>query len=97
MRSTSDPVQFVSCDGAFHRAIASVSGNPIYEALSGSLFDWLAQFHFDLVRSPGLELLTLGEHSAILEAIATGNPEAAGEAMIQHLTRANLRYPDRNA
>ena len=88
----SDTYLFVKCDGALHRAIAGIGGNPIYELLSGSLFDWLSQFHVDMVRSPGLELLTLGEHEAIVNAIIDGKADAAKEAMTQHLTRANMRY-----
>lgn len=91
-QAQSDATLFVRCDGAFHRAIASIGGNPIYELLSGSLFDWLSQFHIDMVRSPGLEMLTLGEHEVIVDAITQGKPGTAKEAMIQHLTRANLRY-----
>ena len=87
----------MKCDGAFHRAIAGIGGNPIYELLSGSLFEWLSQFHVDMVRSPGLELLTLGEHEAIVDAIIAGKADAAKEAMIQHLTRANLRYRNSGA
>ena len=96
-QAQSDPSLFVKCDGAFHRAIAGISGNPIYELLSGSLFEWLSQFHVDMVRSPGLELLTLGEHEVIVDAITAGKADAAKEAMVQHLTRANLRYRNSGA
>ena len=91
-KAQADPSLFIKCDGAFHRAIAGIGGNPIYELLSGSLFEWLSQFHVDMVRSPGLETLTLGEHAAIVDAITAGKADAAKEAMVQHLTRANLRY-----
>ena len=90
--ASSDPALFVACDGALHRAIASISGNPIYEVVSGSLFEWLSEFHVDLVRFSGLEQLTLEEHQAIVDAIIAAEPEAASEAMILHLTRADQRY-----
>jgi GntR family transcriptional regulator, sialic acid-inducible nan operon repressor len=89
---SNDALQFVKCDGDLHKAIARISGNPIYEIVSGSMFDWLSQFHVDLVRQPGLELLTLIEHEAIIAAITSGNASAAKEAMHVHLTRANQRY-----
>ena len=45
-----DPDKFLELDGAFHRSIASISGNPIFETLSHALFNWLSQYHIDLVR-----------------------------------------------
>ncbi len=84
--------QFLEADGAFHQTVAAISGNPIYELLSVSLFNWLAHFHKDLVRKPGLEKLTLDEHKMILNAIAAGDPDAAGNHMADHLNRANVLY-----
>ena len=37
----------------------------------------VADFHVDLVSVPGLEALTLAEHHQILDAIASGDAEAA--------------------
>jgi GntR family transcriptional regulator, sialic acid-inducible nan operon repressor len=79
-------------DGRFHREIASLSGNPIWPALSDALFLWLNDFHVDLVSVPGKENLTLAEHREIIGAIATGDPECAARAMRDHLTRANVLY-----
>ena len=79
-------------DGRFHREIAALSGNPIWPALSDALFRWLNDFHVDLVSVPGKERLTLAEHRGILAAIASGDPEAAAQAMRDHLTRANDLY-----
>lgn len=88
----SDQQAFLQADGAFHAAIASISGNPIFSALSAAIFDWLAQFHLDLVRQPGLEILTVDEHAAIVDAIEDGDAERAGQAMADHLNRANALY-----
>jgi DNA-binding FadR family transcriptional regulator len=91
--------QFRLVDGRFHREIAALSGNPIWPALSDALFRWLNDFHVDLVSVPGKERLTLAEHREIIEAIASGDPDAAARAMRDHLTRANDLYrkadPDR--
>ena len=88
--------EFFALDGAFHAAIAGVSGNPIFESLSRSLFGWLAHFHADLVRKRGLEKLTLAEHEAILAAIAASDPERAAKEMADHLYRANSLYHQDN-
>ena len=90
--AASDHQRFLAHDGEFHVAIARTSGNPIFVSLCEALFDWLAQFHIDLVSRPGLETLTLSEHREILTAIEKGDPEAAAKAMSDHLYRANRLY-----
>ena len=87
-----DLPRFLEMDKLFHREIAAISGNPIYTAVSQAVFEWLEEFHVELVRLPGAEKITLDEHQAIFEAIAAGDPEAAATAMTQHLTRANTLY-----
>jgi len=96
-RSVRDnPIEFLAFDGRFHRRIAAISGNPIFESVAFALFDWLREFHADLVRKPGLEALTLEEHRAILTAIESGDPIAAADAVEAHLTRANKLYHQSN-
>ncbi|WP_197945309.1 transcriptional regulator NanR [Oricola thermophila] len=87
-----EPDRFLRQDGEFHRRIAKMSGNPIFESLSAALFNWLAHFHVDFVRMPGNEELTLEEHRSILDAIAAGDSEAAANRMRDHLNRANKLY-----
>lgn len=87
---------FLECDGRFHHRIAEISGNPIFSSLSQALFNWLAEFHFDLVRRPGLEQLTLSEHWQILEAIERGDADDAARFMGEHLNRANSLYHQDN-
>jgi DNA-binding FadR family transcriptional regulator len=79
-------------DNLFHREIARINGNPIFTAVNQAVFEWLEEFHVELVRLPAAEQLTLEEHSAIFDAIAERNPERAAEAMERHLTRANALY-----
>jgi GntR family transcriptional regulator, sialic acid-inducible nan operon repressor len=85
-------VQFRALDGRFHRDLAAISGNPIWSALADALFRWLNDFHVHLVSVPGLESVTLSEHRAILDAVISGNPDRAAEAMSLHLGRANELY-----
>ncbi len=94
--NTGNPARFLALDGEFHQAIAAVSGNPIFESLSFSLFRWLAEFHTDQVRKPGLEQVTLSEHGLIVSAIEQGDAGAAGVAMQDHLNRANALYDHSN-
>jgi DNA-binding FadR family transcriptional regulator len=95
-RARLDSEAFLAADGRFHHRIALVTGNPIFANLSQALFAWLARFHFDLVRKPGLERLTLAEHRQILEAIERGAPDEAGRLTADHLNRANTLYNQAN-
>jgi DNA-binding FadR family transcriptional regulator len=92
-----DSKLFQEIDGEFHREIAAVSGNPILAAVSESIFRWLADFHVDLVRFPGLEELTLSEHQAVLSAIAAKDATVAANAVRDHLLRANGLYRQKEA
>jgi GntR family transcriptional regulator, sialic acid-inducible nan operon repressor len=90
-RIAADP-EFLQRDMEFHRAIAAISGNAIYVALSQAIFDWLGQFHVNLVRARGAENVTIAEHLKICERIAAHDVEGAAAAMTAHLTRASKLY-----
>jgi GntR family transcriptional regulator, sialic acid-inducible nan operon repressor len=83
---------FLACDMRFHRRIAAIGGNPIYPAVSQAIFEWLAEFHIDLVSVPGAEDLTVREHARIVEEIERGDADRAAAAMRDHLRRANALY-----
>ncbi|MEY2876280.1 MAG: hypothetical protein RLZZ373_3651 [Pseudomonadota bacterium] len=84
--------QFLPRDMAFHREIAQIGGNPIYPAIVEALFHWASEYYQSIVRAPGAEDLTLAEHERIVEAIAARDPDAAAQAMRDHLTRASALY-----
>ncbi|HET7714704.1 MAG TPA: transcriptional regulator NanR [Bauldia sp.] len=84
--------EFLPRDMEFHREIAAMTGNPIFPALVEAMFGWLGVYYVHLVRVQGAEDLTIAEHRRILEAIAAGQPEAAAEAMHEHISRGNALY-----
>lgn len=84
--------RFLSCDMAFHREIAEISGNPIFPATIEAMFNWASAFYHSIVRAPGAEELTLSEHQRILDAIACRDADGAAQAMSDHLLRANVLY-----
>ncbi len=92
LASLNDLTRFLEMDKLFHREIAAISRNPIYAAVSQAIFEWLEEFHVELVRVPGAEQITLKEHGAIFKAIAARDPDRAAKAMEQHLKRANKVY-----
>lgn len=87
-----DGSKFLAKDMAFHRAIASISGNPIFEAVSRAMLEWLERFYVDLVRAPGREHIGFAEHKRIFNSIARHDPDGAARAMTAHLNRANKLY-----
>ncbi|MEY4712447.1 MAG: hypothetical protein RIS88_1897 [Pseudomonadota bacterium] len=93
--SLDDPQGFLATDMAFHRAIAAISGNAIYMAVSQAMLEWLEQFHHEAVRAPGAEKTTLNEHVKMFNCIAAHDPQGAEAALVAHLRRANKHYGTR--
>lgn len=92
-----DPDSAELWDGALHRLIAQAAGNrplltmfALLDEVRGS--DRWRELR-SRVRSLESQKVSDTEHHAIIDAIEAGRPEAAAEAMRQHLTRltGNLR------
>jgi GntR family transcriptional regulator, sialic acid-inducible nan operon repressor len=90
-RLQASTASFVAADMAFHTAIATVTQNPVFEAVSRAMLQWLSLFHSSLLHRKGRDV-TLAEHRKILEAIAARDPERAANAMRSHLRRASPLY-----
>ena len=86
-----NPARFVAADIRFHNLLAEMSGNPILQAVSEALLQWLFEFHSELLRFPGHEDVTLADHQEIYERVAERDAEGAERAMIDHLTRVNVQ------
>ena len=84
--------QFLTCDMAFHREVARISGNPIFPAIVEAIFRWGSDYYEPLVRAPGAEQLTLVEHALLVDAIEAHDGDAAEAALRAHLTRSNELY-----
>ncbi|MBI4906559.1 MAG: transcriptional regulator NanR [Acidobacteria bacterium] len=84
--------EFIQSDMAFHETIASISGNPLFAAISKAMLDWLTHFSIPTVHQPGAEDLTIAEHTAVYNRIAARDEAGAAKAMFDHLTRANELY-----
>lgn len=86
-----DP-EFVAADLAFHETIASISGNPLFGALSKALLVWLSSVSFEDVSVSGGENLAVAEHEQILKCIEARDEAGAVKAMANHLERTNQFY-----
>lgn len=91
-----DAETFTRLDGEFHATIARMAGNPVFTLVVEAVFGWLSEFHVTSVHRPGLEELTMREHSQIVDAIEAGRGAAAHRAMTRHLERANALYASQN-
>ncbi len=91
--SLGDTPRFIETDLAFHRAIATVSGNPVYVAVAQALLQWMQNFYEDAVRAPsGSEQVTLEEHTRLFDCIARHDVDGVERAVRDHLTRAHVLY-----
>lgn len=92
----SDPVAFIECDIRFHKYIVAAADNPVLEDVYDSLrFKQLRIGVKAVLDSDGRSDHVLHEHRAIVEAIQSGDTDAAVEAVRQHLTStlAALKAP----
>ena len=83
---------FIAADMKFHNAIAEISGNPIYAAVSEAMLGWLKEYHTEMLIWTGKENFTLDEHADIIEQIAAHDAEKAEAAIIRHLERSRALY-----
>ncbi len=87
-----DADTFIAADMAFHAAIAAISGNPIFTAVSEAMLGWLKEFHTEMLIWSGKEKLTLVEHEAIVATLAAHDPDGAERAIADHLNRTAGLY-----
>jgi DNA-binding FadR family transcriptional regulator len=84
--------EFLASDIAFHKTIASITGNRIFEEASALVLEWLARFRTDVVHVEGANLVSYDEHAAIFNAIASRDGDSAERAMARHQLRTHSIY-----
>lgn len=79
------PAAFVDADLAFHRTVVELSGNAVLLGLFTSVLPVLREELIEMVvHETGLPDLTCA-HTALLDALAEGDPEAAIAATVKNL------------
>jgi len=94
-RSTAEGRDGVAEDLAFHRALTEAAGNPQF----GRLLEFLEQFLAEAMRvTRGNEARRLdfmeqvrAEHLAIVDAVASGQPQLARRRAVEHMQRGDRR------
>jgi DNA-binding GntR family transcriptional regulator len=71
-----------------HRALLDIAGHAIVDRLVGTLNSHLVRFQYRTILVPGRAERSFAEHTAIVEAVAAGDADAAEAAMRRHLTHA---------
>jgi DNA-binding FadR family transcriptional regulator len=92
-----DHALFRQQDRLFHDAVAEASGNVFLQAAVTSLRDFKEQSDRLLFAGglPGSLEVAAQQHVQIAEAIAAGDPDKAGTAMIQHIDTTQSQFEQR--
>jgi DNA-binding GntR family transcriptional regulator len=69
-----------------HAMLSVIADHHAAADLIGRLNTQIVRHQFQLTRRPGWSHETVGQHLAIIEAVAARDPEAAARAMSEHLT-----------
>lgn len=83
--AAADVDRFVDADLRFHAVILRASGNLFLAVLLAPLTEVLAERRTQTSRVPEIQQHAIAEHRGVLEALRTGDPDAARAAMGQHL------------
>ncbi|WP_245518068.1 FCD domain-containing protein, partial [Mesorhizobium sp. M2D.F.Ca.ET.148.01.1.1] len=79
---------FALTDVAFHRVLTAIPGNPIFLAAHEALVEWLINQRIHMANTELENRIRFAGHKAGFEAIERHDPEAAGQAMREHLENA---------
>ena len=71
-----------------HRRLLDIADHAIVDRLVGTLNSHLVRFQYRTILVPGRAERSFAEHTAIVDAVAAGDPDAAETAMRRHLSAA---------
>jgi DNA-binding GntR family transcriptional regulator len=86
-RERGDLMAVSDANAALHRRIVEISGHATVQRLSGMLISQIVRFQYRTVLLPGRPERSHREHTAIVDAIAAGDGDAAERAMRRHLSQ----------
>ena len=82
---------FMDSDTRFHLGIAHAARNPIFETVGSTIQSIVRIWYPKTYYIPETKGRTIAEHRAIADGVASGDMDAAGEAMRAHLVAAGKR------
>lgn len=93
MREADGVSDFAEADVSFHSAIADAARNQVLSDTLRSIKSLIQVWVMRVIRQAGERSSTLDQHTAVYEAIRSGDPDLAAAAMTSHMKAAteNLR------
>jgi len=88
MVHSDDVKEFADLDGDFHTTLAKMSQNPLLVVLLNSIRDVIQEVRLHVSGHPALRKTVIRDHKRLQEAVAARDPEAARQAMAEHLAHA---------
>ena len=85
---------FIDTDVDFHFVLAKMTGNPVFTALHDGMSSWLKHQRVITLDTANQEAIAFEAHRKIFDAIAAQNPDAAEQAMREHLLQLQAAYWD---
>jgi DNA-binding GntR family transcriptional regulator len=73
-------------NAVLHRTLLEVADHPTVMRLISMLKSQLVRFQYRTIMLPGRTERSFEEHSAIVDAVAAGDPDGAEKAMRRHLS-----------
>jgi DNA-binding GntR family transcriptional regulator len=73
-------------NAVLHRTLLEIADHPTVTRLISMLKSQLVRFQYRTIMLPGRTERSFEEHSAIVDAVAAGDPDAAEKAMRRHLS-----------
>jgi DNA-binding GntR family transcriptional regulator len=94
-RERGDLMAVSDTNARLHRRILDISGHDTARRMSGLLISQIVRFQYRTVLLPGRPERSHREHTAIVDAIAAGDGDAAERAMRRHLDHVARALRDR--
>jgi GntR family transcriptional repressor for pyruvate dehydrogenase complex len=85
---------FIRTDVAFHAELAVITRNPIFISVNDALVGWLVDQRTTTIHMPDADRLSVRDHTAIYEAVASHDPMRAFHEMTGHLRLISELYSE---
>jgi len=85
------PEVYIKSDVAFHNALAEATQNELFVIVLDSLVEIMVEVRLLTLRVPDIARLALSYHERILEAVRSGDAEAARAIMDEHMDQATAK------